>query len=251
MESIKLVPRRHEKDSLSPAKTRGYENAKKAGAFHQSVREHTLLPLAELEGPASELGIKHLYIKDESNRSELKAAEAVGQLGDVRPTHVFLRSGDGTKAGAVAAFLADYYGDEERPLVVIVESDKADCLYRTARGDAGSKYQVIGEMYHEKAALCCDGSCALEWEVLKDFADIFVSVPVEITELGMHRLRDLVGGDKKIAFGESVATDFGVLYEACTNKDRAWLKAGLKLDENSVVMCIPAEVETTEKNIAE
>lgn len=244
MESIKLVPRRHEEDSLNPVKNRGYENAKKVRAFYNSFREHTHGPLAELEGLASELGIKSLYVKDEGNRSELKAIEAVRQPGDVRPTHVFLQSRDGAVAGAVAALLADYYGDGERPLFVIVESDKADYMYRTARASAGA-------IHPEKADLYCNESCTPGWELLRDHADIFVSVPDVITELGMKRIGDPVVYDRAIAAGESVATNIGVLYEACTNRDRAWLKAGLRLTENSVVLCISAEADTTEKIIAE
>lgn len=236
---------------MSHADTQGHENAKKANSLQQILCEHAPTPLAELEGLASELVIKHLFVKDESNRSALNAVEAIRQLGDIRPTHIFLRSGDGSMAGTVAAFLADYYGDDERPLVVIVESDKYDCMYRAARADAGSKHQVTGDTDHEKTALFCDESCASDWEVLKDHADIFVSVPDEITKLGMQRLGDPVVVDRAIVPGESIATDIGVLYEACTNRDRAWLKAGLRLDEKSVVLCMSAEAETTEKIIAE
>ena len=56
------------------------------------------------------------------------ALEAVEQLGGVKPTHVFLQAGVGAMSGAVTGFLANYYGDENRPKIVIVEPDAADCI---------------------------------------------------------------------------------------------------------------------------
>lgn len=48
------------------------------------------------------------------------ALEAVRQLEDRPPTHLFLQAGVGAMAGSLAAFFADFYG-QDRPKVVIVE----------------------------------------------------------------------------------------------------------------------------------
>ena len=47
------------------------------------------------------------------------ALEAVHQLGTIRPTHVFLQAGVGAMAGAVTAFLCNYYSGTQKPTIVI------------------------------------------------------------------------------------------------------------------------------------
>lgn len=56
--------------------------------------------------------------------------EAYMQLPE-KPTHIFLQAGVGSMAGAVAGFFASVYGGE-RPIITIVEPNKADCIYKTA-----------------------------------------------------------------------------------------------------------------------
>lgn len=46
------------------------------------------------------------------------AYEAIEQLGDVTPTHIFLQAGVGSMAGGVAGLLANYYG-EKKPTIVL------------------------------------------------------------------------------------------------------------------------------------
>ena len=58
------------------------------------------------------------------------AAEATEQLKGERPTHVFLQAGVGAMSGAVCGYFASLYGDEERPVITIVEPDQADCIFR-------------------------------------------------------------------------------------------------------------------------
>ena len=53
-----------------------------------------------------------------------------------KPTHIFLQAGVGSMAAAIAALFSELMG-EFRPTVVIVEPNKADCFYRTARANDG------------------------------------------------------------------------------------------------------------------
>ena len=58
-------------------------------------------------------------------------------------------------AGALAAFFANYCGKYQRPVIVIVEPNKADCFYRTAYANDGRLHAVTGPMDSIMAGLCC------------------------------------------------------------------------------------------------
>ena len=55
------------------------ENVRKARAFHESFPQYTRTPLAKLERMATYLGIKELYVKDESYRFGLNAFKEIGR----------------------------------------------------------------------------------------------------------------------------------------------------------------------------
>ncbi|MGV8981253.1 diaminopropionate ammonia-lyase [Clostridium sp.] len=55
-----------------------YENVAKAAAFHKSFPEYTETPLAKLDNMAKFLGLKKLYVKDESFRFGLNAFKVLG-----------------------------------------------------------------------------------------------------------------------------------------------------------------------------
>lgn len=83
------------------------------------------------------------------------AYEAVNQLAEIRPTHIFLQAGVGSMAGALTGFFADYYRGKDRPIITIVEPDKADCIFRTAKADDGKLHSVGGNMGTIMAGLAC------------------------------------------------------------------------------------------------
>ena len=83
------------------------------------------------------------------------AAEVTEQLKGEKPTHVFLQAGVGAMSGAVCGYFASLYGDEERPVITIVEPDQADCIFRTARANDGKLHYVTGDMNSIMAGLCC------------------------------------------------------------------------------------------------
>ena len=58
------------------------------------------------------------------------ALEAVEQMQGEFPTHVFLQAGVGAMSGAVTGFFADLMKSEkrEKPIITIVEPNKADCI---------------------------------------------------------------------------------------------------------------------------
>ena len=176
------------------------------------------------------------------------AYEAVEQLQGEKPTHVFLQAGVGAMSGGVTGFLADYYTDADRPIITIVEPNKADCLYRTAEANDGKLHFVTGDMDSIMAGLCCGEPCTIGWNVLKDHADHFVSVPDYCAAKGMRILGNPLPGDDRVISGESGAATFGFVAELMTNPSLDWLRKKLKIDENSRVLCFSTEGDTDREN---
>ncbi|MEX5286241.1 diaminopropionate ammonia-lyase [Selenomonas sputigena] len=174
------------------------------------------------------------------------AAEAAEQLPE-KPTHIFLQAGVGAMAGAVAGFFASLYG-KERPTVVIVEPNKADCIYRTAAADDGQLHFVTGDMASIMAGLCCGEPCSIGWDILKDHADVFASVPDWVAAKGMRILSSPLGEDPRIISGESGAATLGFLAESLQNEALAEMRQMLALDAKSRVLCFSTEGDTDREN---
>ena len=176
------------------------------------------------------------------------ADEAIEQMGDVKPTHVFLQAGVGAFSGAVCGYMADYYGDDDRPVITIVEPWAADCIYRTAEAADGQLHFVTGDMNSIMAGLCCGEPCTIGWNVLGDHGDNFLSVPDYIAADGMRILGNPIEGDNRVVSGESGAVTTGTVYEIMSSPQLEELRKLLNLDENSVVLCVSTEGDTDREN---
>lgn len=172
--------------------------------------------------------------------------EAYRQLPQ-KPTHIFLQAGVGSMAGAVAGFFASVYG-EERPLIVIVEPDQADCLFRTAEAADGKLHFVTGEMRTIMAGLACGEPCSIGWNVLKDYADCFVSCPDYMAAQGMRILASPAAGDPQIISGESGAAAFGCVTEIMRDPSYADIRQALGLNKDSRVLFFNTEGDTDKEN---
>lgn len=172
--------------------------------------------------------------------------EAYTQLPE-KPTHIFLQAGVGSMAGAVAGFFASAYG-EDRPIITIVEPNKADCIFRTAEAADGTLHFVTGDMDTIMAGLACGEPCSIGWNVLRDYADNFISCPDYTAAQGMRLLGNPEAGDAKVISGESGASAFGCVAEIMRDPSLAELRTKLKLDENSRVLFFSTEGDTDKEN---
>lgn len=164
-----------------------------------------------------------------------------------KPTHIFLQAGVGSMAGAVAGFFSSLYG-EERPIITIVEPNKADCIYKTAEAADGLLHFVTGDMDTIMAGLACGEPCSIGWNILRDYADNFISCPDYAAAQGMRVLGNPEAGDKRVISGESGASAFGCVIEIMRNPHLKWLKDRLKLDENSKALFFSTEGDTDRDN---
>jgi len=175
------------------------------------------------------------------------ALEAVEQLGDRLPTHVFLQAGVGSMAAAVAAFMANYYG-EKRPRIIIVEPHTADCHYLTVQADDGEVHPILGDMHSMMAGLCCGVPCPMAWEILRDYGDAFASIPDSASAKAMSRLAHPLGSDPVTVSGESGAAGMGLVLELLGDNNLVDIKEKLGINKNSLLLCFSTEGDTDKEN---
>lgn len=176
------------------------------------------------------------------------AYEAAQQLQSERPTHIFIQAGVGALAGGLVGFFADLYPDANRPIITIVEPNKADCIYQTAKANDGKLHMVKGDMNSIMAGLCCGEPCSIGWNILRDYADNFVSIPDLVAAEGMRILGNPLPGDERVIAGESGAAGFGLFAAVMRNKNLQWLKEQLKLDADSKILCFSTEGDTDKEH---
>lgn len=174
-------------------------------------------------------------------------AQQLEQAGEEKPTHLFLQAGVGSFAGAALGYFAALWG-EERPVTAIVEPDKADCIYRSAKADDGTLRFVTGDMDSMMAGLCCGEPCTISWEILNSYADAFISCGDEYSARGMCLLGKPQEGDETVVSGESGAVGAGVLEGIMTEERLQPLRQALGLDEHSRVLLISTEGDTDREN---
>ena len=174
------------------------------------------------------------------------AYEVRSQLRE-KPTHLFLQAGVGSMAGAIAGYFASVWKDE-CPKIIIVEPDKADCIFRTAKANDGKLHTVTGSMDSMMAGLCCGEPCTIGWDILKNTADAFVSCGDSVSALGMRTLGKPLGNDERIVSGESGAVTAGVAVMLLTEPELGEYKNALGLNENSRILVISTEGDTDRDN---
>ena len=173
-------------------------------------------------------------------------AEMAQQL-EQAPTHIFLQAGVGSMAGAMAGFFTALYG-EKKPRIIVVEPNKADCLFRTAKADDGKLHNVTGDMDTIMAGLACGEPCSIGWEVLRSCADGFLTVPEYAAADGMRILAAPCPGDPSVVSGESGAAAFGAAMDILLDPALREMKERLGLDGNSRLLFISTEGDTDKAN---
>lgn len=174
------------------------------------------------------------------------AAEAIEQLrgqGIEKPTHIFLQAGVGSYAGAIQGFFASIYPDK-RPVTVIVEPTKANCLYLSAIAGDGRPRKVTGDMDTIMAGLACGEPNPIAWDILKDHTDMFITCSDDAAAYGMRMLGNPLGNDPRVISGESGAVTAGILSFLMREESLKQVKELLGLDKNSTILLFNTEGDT-------
>ncbi|MBL8696786.1 MAG: diaminopropionate ammonia-lyase [Alphaproteobacteria bacterium] len=166
--------------------------------------------------------------KDVMQGYGVMVAEALEQGGV--PTHVFVQGGVGGIAAATVAHLWERFGPQ-RPRVVVVEPDKADCLTRSA--EAGRITQLTGDLDTIMAGLSCGEPSPLAWAILDPGADAFMAIGDDTIAPAMRALADhgVVGGESGVA---------GMAGLVAVAKDPA-MRTTLRLDAGARVLLFGTE----------
>lgn len=165
-----------------------------------------------------------------------EACEALGAA----PTHVFLQGGVGGLAASVAAALRQYWG-EQSPRVIVVEPELAACLYESARRGAATTVTIAKETI--MAGLSCGEPSPMAWDILREEAADFLTIPDALVPATMRLLARPLGDDPALEAGESAVAGLAALIAA--RADPA-LSEVLGLSEASRVLLIGSEGVTDE-----
>ena len=173
----------------------------------------------------------------------LETLEQMQALGAERPTHVFLQAGVGSMPAGISAFLANRFPDA-CPLITVVESNAADCLFQSALKGDGSTVAVGGDHVTIMAGLACGEANVIAWDILREKAGFFAALPDYAAAHAMRMLASPLPGDAPVTSGESGAAGMACLLEALTNPACENFKQALGLDENSRVLLFSTEGDT-------
>ncbi|TCO73962.1 diaminopropionate ammonia-lyase [Rhodovulum euryhalinum] len=217
----------------------GAEVRRCAGNYDDSVREAQQTASREgwfVVSDTSYPGYMEIP-KDVMQGYELMAAEAFEALSEP-PTHVFLQTGVGGMAAAVAAQAKRRWG-EGRPVIVLADPDQSACWVDSYR--AGAPTPVHGDLDTLMAGLACGEVSALAWQILSTHGDAAMAVPDAAAVEMMRRLADPVAADPPLVAGESAVAGLAALFAAM---DDAEARAALCLTSAARVLVFGTEGDT-------
>lgn len=169
--------------------------------------------------------------------------EAIRQLGDILPTHMFLQAGVGSMAAAMVGVFANHY-NEKCPQIYILEPHQAACYYESGIKGDGAACSVGGDMDSIMAGLACGVPNPISWEIIRNFADGFFSCDDTLTANGMRILGNPLGNDTRVISGESGAIGTGFIDEIMRNRRDLANKIGLDADSRVIVFSTEGDTDT-------
>lgn len=172
-----------------------------------------------------------------------EAQEQFAAQGIIRPSHIFIQAGVGALAAAIIGYYHSLFG-EDAPVCVVVEPDRAACLYASAVSADRKPHTVSGDLDTIMAGLACGEPSPLAWEVLRECADFFLTCPDYIAAKGMRIYATPLAGDPFIVSGESGAVTLGALFTIMKGRGYEPLAEALRLDRDSQVLLVNTEGNT-------
>lgn len=168
-------------------------------------------------------------------------AEALNGLA-AAPTHIFVQAGVGGLAATVAAHAALTL-EPARPTIVVVEPQRAACLYASAA--AGESTKIARGEPTVMAMLECYEPSWVAWRILARTADGFLTIEERAAVDAVHRLTHPLGDDPALFTSESGCVGLAGLINACADPAN---RRSLGLDSQARVLVINTEGTAGLKN---
>ncbi len=153
---------------------------------------------------------------------------------------IFLQAGAGAFAASGASWLVDRMGDK-RPKIVIVEPSEASCYLESS--EAGEAVATKGKMDTIMAGLNCGVPSILAWPILRDSADLFISIPDKYAEEAMRLYKE-----EGIVSGESGSSGLAGLTAIMTDPELRYAKEKTGIGKDTRVILINTEGDTDPEN---
>lgn len=176
--------------------------------------------------------------KDVMQGYELMVAEALESL-DQAPTHVFVQTGVGGMAAAVAAHLIRKL--PERPRIILADPSQAACWHRSLT--AGEPVAVGGDLDTIMAGLACGEVSLLAWTILKHTVSAVVVIEDDKAIDCMRRLAK-PKNDPVIVAGESAVGGLAA-FAAVAAHEQA--REALEINADSTILVFGTENDTDEE----
>lgn len=181
--------------------------------------------------------------KDVMRGYSVMLKETVTQLKMIEsdiPTHIFIQGGCGGLAAAVCGYFWDLWG-KDRPRIVIVEPEQANCLQLSAKNPSGEPVVVDGKLETLMAGLACGEVSLLAWEILQTGCDDFTTVNESLVPMAMKILAKGESGDVPVEAGESAVPGIAALLATINNQS---IRDNLGLSPASRVLIFGTEGAT-------
>ncbi|MEJ2492278.1 MAG: diaminopropionate ammonia-lyase [Desulfuromonadales bacterium] len=156
----------------------------------------------------------------------------------VNLSHTFVQGGVGGLAAAMCGYQWQRYG-KDRPRFVIVEPDRADCLYQSAKNGQPTEVRITEETI--MAGMSCGRASELAWQVICQGAEDFMTIPDTLVSPVMRDLAAVRYGDTPIVAGESAVAGLSALIAVSRRDD---LRETLALTKQSQVLLYGTEGAT-------
>lgn len=211
----------------APIAALGAQIVRIAGNYDESVREAARLAQAHGWQVVSDTSYPgYEAVPRDVMQGYAIIADELSAPGDVVScpySHVVLQGGVGGFAAGVLSYLWEQWG-ADRPIVIVVEPEQADCLYQSAL--AGQPASASGTVDSVMAGLACGEASPLAWRFLQQGVDHFLTVGDNLAVQAMNCLARPVGGDVPVLSGESGAAGLAGLMALAAMPD-GYARTGL------------------------
>lgn len=229
---------------------KGAEVIRLKGNYEDTVREAALMARQDgwalIADTSSAIGEQACI--DVMHGYTVMVAEAFEQISETRkhpPSHIFVQGGVGGLAAAACAYSWLLLG-KRAPIVVVVEPDRADCLYQSAK--VGHPTPAGGDQNTIMAGLACGEVSEFAWEILREGAEFFQRIRDHEGIAVMRLLADADRAGAQIVAGESAGAGLAGLMAASADPQARRI---LRLEPDASVLVFGTEGATDPNLYAE